>query len=414
MDGKKLAQLLDLSNAYRSDDVASENFYRALSRLAANNIHRYPEFERYLNYVFLSHRIDSEKLPQELQQQEALTYARLTRTDTERRLIRQSNELNLAKKLIAFTLTKEEWNAYKLNAGDTSLKPFESFYQEAEARDKAMAKNTLSAISRQLLANGQQMTADSSYVLITGGFHSAGIDRQLAEAGFTVVSFVPKITKLDSENGSTYLSAFAREKTPLEKILGGEKLFLAAPRFPVETQVELTVDYVGWEKSLESGLKRCAIVFKPRFTAGNVGRTNVRNICFASNTKSKWNVPRDSTRPSEPQLTWPNWDQFTNMFHAWWRGLREWIRSLFQRRKQARPTGDIFEWQRLDSDNIDSFMRLQPSEIDSWMHHRHWDKQEALQKLTEGGHIGLLLREQGEDVGYAIFHREDNGQSIYA
>jgi pheromone shutdown protein TraB len=55
------------------------------------------------------------------------------------------------------------------------------FYEKARARDGKMAGNLIKAIdSRQSLV-----------VLVTGGFHAAGIDRQLEEAGMAVIPVVP-------------------------------------------------------------------------------------------------------------------------------------------------------------------------------------------------------------------------------
>ena len=58
--------------------------------------------------------------------------------------------------------------------------------------------------------------------------------RQLQPKGFTVVSYVPKISKIEEANGSSYLSVFTQEKTPLDKLFAGEKLFLAEAPLPAE------------------------------------------------------------------------------------------------------------------------------------------------------------------------------------
>ena len=51
-------------------------------------------------------------------------------------------------------------------------------------------------------------------------------NERLNAAGITVISFVPTIEKVDTAQGSAYLSVFTREKTPLEKLFQGQKLFL--------------------------------------------------------------------------------------------------------------------------------------------------------------------------------------------
>ncbi|MBP9127560.1 MAG: hypothetical protein KBG07_02180 [Elusimicrobia bacterium] len=64
-------------------------------------------------------------------------------------------------------------------------------------------------------------------ILVTGGFHSPGLTAQLTQAGATVIRVVPKIEKLETTQGATSLSVFAQEKTPLDVLFSGEKLFLA-------------------------------------------------------------------------------------------------------------------------------------------------------------------------------------------
>ena len=64
-------------------------------------------------------------------------------------------------------------------------------------------------------------------LLVTGGYHAAGIERATQEAGLTTVAFVPKLTTVETDKGSAYLSVFSQEKTPLDKLLQGERLFLS-------------------------------------------------------------------------------------------------------------------------------------------------------------------------------------------
>ncbi|MCG3206000.1 MAG: hypothetical protein KCHDKBKB_02726 [Elusimicrobia bacterium] len=82
---------------------------------------------------------------------------------------------------------------------------------------------------KAFLVPSSQHQEQSIAVLVTGGFHSDGINRLLEKAGLTVVDFVPRVTRVEGETGPAYLSAFAQEKTPLDKLFEGQKLFLAEP-----------------------------------------------------------------------------------------------------------------------------------------------------------------------------------------
>src|SRR5205807_2691332 len=114
-----------------------------------------------------------------------------------------------------------EWEKYrKLSAVSSQLlaaKPFESFYENADVRSRRMVEN----LFREMSAN-----KFNSPVLIAGGFHTPQIADLLKKQNRSFVIVSPKITKVETASGSAYLSVFAREKTPLEKLFEGEKLFL--------------------------------------------------------------------------------------------------------------------------------------------------------------------------------------------
>jgi len=224
------AESAELANAvasHRSGQLPSADFYSFLKNLCSDkriNLSRFPPLNSYFTYVLSSNRIDMEKISGELRSLEESIYATLARTPEEKSLVHESRRLYLTGKLLNFALTKEEWEELRSTNDElrsTNLKSFENFYREAEIRDDKMASN--------LIRYSYFVPRTSMVVLVTGGFHSAGIDRRLAEAGTTVIQFVPKITKIDTANGSAYLSVFTQEKTPLEKIFEGEKLFLSQP-----------------------------------------------------------------------------------------------------------------------------------------------------------------------------------------
>lgn len=151
---------------------------------------------------------------------EGAVYNRLTKTPAEAKLVARSRQIYLTEKLVAFSLTPEEWQEYQFNP-TPDLTFFESFYREADARDNAMARNLLSAFSQI-----KPRKTGSVGILVTGGYHAPGLTIQLTKAGATVISFVPKIEKVDTADGQLALGIFTQEKTPLQKLFAGEKLFL--------------------------------------------------------------------------------------------------------------------------------------------------------------------------------------------
>ena len=104
---------------------------------------------------------------------------------------------------------------------------FEDFYKLADARDTAMAENLIGAIHQN---------KSNVVVLVSGGYHSSGISKLLSESNINVVEVTPKISHIDSAEGTAYLSIFAQEKTPLDQLFQQEKLFLSIPPFDGTTQ----------------------------------------------------------------------------------------------------------------------------------------------------------------------------------
>jgi len=239
LDDKQMARLVNLSVAYRVGEIRHSRFYEALKTLCQENgivLNQHPAMVSYLEYVRLSDQIDAVKLFDQLSQLETERYQSLIQTPQEAEIIRRSKQLHFTEKLLDFSLTPKEWKQYqnirskdfglrtKLNQKskdsstfNLSLKTFESFYEAAEARDEAMVQNLLSAMKEH----------DAKVaVLVTGGFHDHGMGPLLEEAGITRITFVPKISEVKTEKGTNYLSVFTQEKTPLEKLFEGEKLFV--------------------------------------------------------------------------------------------------------------------------------------------------------------------------------------------
>jgi len=222
--------LLKQSVAYRLGHLAYADFYKYLQDLCRKNavdLSRYPAMKTYIGYVLLSQKIDAHRLYEETQQLEEAGYAALLQNSQETALLKESKRLHLTGKLLDFALTPDEWRDYRrLSPSGTGLPPFEDFYRQADARDDAMASN----LQKAMKAHKAQVA-----VMVTGGFHSPGVASRLTRAGATVITFTPKITKVDTAGGAAYLSVFTQEKSPLQKLFEGEKLFLSPEQLNMAT-----------------------------------------------------------------------------------------------------------------------------------------------------------------------------------
>ncbi len=220
---------------FKSGSLSHADFYELLHRLCETKsfpLVRYPSLVRYFRYVAAADRIDGEKLFAELHELEQALLNKLARGPAEQRLLQEGERLYLTEKLLNFSLSKAEWREYKnLPSHETAPSSFERFYQQAEIRDEKMADNLLGQLAR---------TSSNLSVVVAGGFHSSGIAERLVAHGFTVVNWTPRVAKIDSANGSEYLTAFAQEKMPLEKLVKGNPLFLAE-RVAVNTRYVATL-----------------------------------------------------------------------------------------------------------------------------------------------------------------------------
>lgn len=226
-------KLIQWTAAFRLGDLSPAAFHQALMgtcREAGIPMDSYPRMDAYLRYLVRAEALQSEKILMESQALESRAMASLVTTPGEAKLLAVSEKWELRRKLLDHSLTRQEWDKLVRleDPGSTPefwkdslpAKPFHHFYHLALARDRAMARNLLRLLEK-----------DDTVVLVAGGFHADGLEKVLSESGVTVVTVVPKLTRIQGGKGSSYLSVFAQTKTPLEELFKGKKLFLAERAF---------------------------------------------------------------------------------------------------------------------------------------------------------------------------------------
>jgi len=231
LDAASLAALLEKATAYRGGRLGPSSFYSFLRHLCAANkvpIEKFPALAYYLDYVSAVQEVNTEHLFADLGSFRKSAYNALRPDQIAKKLIEKTESWRLRSKLAQFSLTSEEWASWSNPVNAAS--PFEAFYRCAAERDRLMSRNLISEIDR--------LHAHST-VVVTGGFHAAGIDQALNRAGFIVLPFVPKITRVDLKESSAYLGVFSQEKMPLDRIFEGKKLFLAEEVLPPATRARL-------------------------------------------------------------------------------------------------------------------------------------------------------------------------------
>ncbi|MCB4756895.1 MAG: 6-phosphofructokinase, partial [Elusimicrobia bacterium] len=257
---KDLESLIQMSLSYQEGTVTFADYYRYLKDLGGRygiDLARTPHFDDYIRYVLLTDSIKADVLYKDMRSLEEGAYNDLAENQIQKDLISLSRQIYLAQELVDYRLTTDQWEQYeggrKLLAGTIDLSAFEEFYQVAEARSQTMVKNLLSVIPMKGVIPAEagiqsvvptnvgtqafNMILDSGFrrndelapqfaVLVSGGFHTQGLTEQLKKQGVSYIVASPKITKLDLDNEVHYLSVFDREKTPLEQMFAGKKLFL--------------------------------------------------------------------------------------------------------------------------------------------------------------------------------------------
>ncbi|MBI3012647.1 MAG: hypothetical protein HYY63_03375, partial [Elusimicrobia bacterium] len=275
----QVQEFLNVSLGYRAGSIKHSDFYVYLKELCEKcgiAFKGYPAMDGYIRYVLLSDRIQAEKLLKEVKTMEERAYQILARTEEEKMIVTQSKYLYLVSKLLSSSLTREEWEEYETisvghsfsvrHSGESGnlvgrksvldsrfrgndggrgndnltlsgysqfdLKSFEDFYKESLIRDQKISENVLKKFSNQKQSSSN---GPSVAVLVTGGFHSEGIEEILTRSNVAMVTFTPKITRVETDKGTAYLSVFTQEKTPLQKLFEGEKLFVSQEMLPQTT-----------------------------------------------------------------------------------------------------------------------------------------------------------------------------------
>ncbi len=348
----QVAQLLNMSVAFRLGKIRNSDFYvylETLCKKAGVDCAKYPSMKAYMAYALLSDQINAEKFLSEVKAMETNVYASLAKSPEEKSAVARSRNLYLTGKLLDFALTPDEWREYCRRVADSSkifpvegdpqsrlrggisggtlvpvgkdfgtirnsLATFETFFEHAQLRDQALTSN--------LLAQAQSKHAKFA-VLVTGGYHTEGVTRLLHEKGIATIALAPKITKIEGKSGTEYLSVFTQEKTPLEKLFDGDKLFvnkaigpahLAEPAGAIIGAHEIAVP--GDVPSEFEQRASAAMVAGLRATAADSGENTAQVTIPVQNGEINLPVSIDGSGESIKSVG------TQNSSRKWWRGFK--------------------------------------------------------------------------------------------
>lgn len=245
LKGDESNEFIKKSSGFESKTVSRGAYYKYLSslfvQLPAGS--SYPHFQNYVEYIALYDSIGSE-LFGEIKRVENALQEKLIRNVQEKELAHLFELLGIYEKIFNFSLSKDaaeffyhfhsefksdtfvdfltplmkqfhfgsHLDGIGMKKLDRDLPKIEHFYETALRRDSILIERTLSSMEKK-----HHVVS----ILVTGGFHTPGIERILREKDYSYLVIAPRLTQAIDENKESkrYAQAMKLEPTKLAKIL---------------------------------------------------------------------------------------------------------------------------------------------------------------------------------------------------
>lgn len=228
--------LFKKSVAFQAGQIGFASYYRDFRDLCASkkiSLKLTPAFDTYVRYVLLADSLDVNRLLNHVAEMEKAAEEKVASRAEDRQLLEEARQRRLTEKLSRFELTLADWTLYQSSKAlpdfkSSDLEPYETFYRKADARSTVM-------LEKLLAASGQ-----GTRVLVTGGFHAPEMAEILKVKKIPYAIISPKITKVDGATANAYLSVFEQEKSPLDVIFKGERLFVYPRHLNIASDVKST------------------------------------------------------------------------------------------------------------------------------------------------------------------------------
>jgi len=213
----------------------------------------YPQLSAYVSQGrdMFGSSVEADALYQELERADEACREGLYTTSAERTLVELEKRLDIIEKLVNISAAPEELAAYRANPGNYRVKNFTEFISAQDASGELAPEAELGRLdafvketenfyrladtrSQTFVAGMEKRLAGAPGgmgAMITGGFHTEEVLRELERRGIGYVSVKPKITQADLVN--PYFSLLQDKRTPLEKMLAQNQNILSlAEAFP--------------------------------------------------------------------------------------------------------------------------------------------------------------------------------------
>jgi hypothetical protein len=240
LDQGDLNALLARAVDFRAGKTTNGDFYSYLKRLCEKRaipLDSYRAFTDYMAFVGFVQTINRGELLNNLTDLEFSLGAGLASTVEEKKLLSIDRDISLLRRLLENEMSPEAWAMYgkrkeyiaalrdRLNglfvfpepAGGLVpfIQPHEDFCRLAMERDEALAANLRAVV---------QSKKATAAALVSGGFHTPGLQAQLHKQGWSTIVVTPRIEKVEGKP----LDVFARDPLPFDKLFAGKPISLSA------------------------------------------------------------------------------------------------------------------------------------------------------------------------------------------
>lgn len=237
-----LTELSQVTIDFQRGKLSTANYYQFLENQAKDvqvDLASYKNLRPYMLYLNIYEEIDSAELFQEKETLEAEVKRSMFKNLDQARLDKLSKNADILEKVFSVRLTNSDLNYFQEFRTDFTVYEFESFirehaprynlavnidfsvdpldiylpkleafYSEARTRDALLVENTLAQMDLEGINTG---------MLVSGGFHTAGITAYLRSKNIPYMVVTPRILREDVNN--PYLDLISGGLLPVEKFL---------------------------------------------------------------------------------------------------------------------------------------------------------------------------------------------------
>lgn len=242
LEGAAVKDLIAKTQAFKDKKISAQEFYDYLRSAAQDKLDLkkdYPRFDAYMLYVSAGKNIDAEALIKEISSLENEVRGSLFVNNDERSLSGISHAVDMLVRFLKLDLTPAEYESMQADRSDymtaawisflvdncrryqLALRPeasgiiddnfdkLDSFYKVGIDREQAFLKNIKHKIDS---------SKDSFAVVITGGFHTAGLSKMFQQEGYSYAVVTPSISKKGDPD--VYFSILKQDKEILPDYSG--------------------------------------------------------------------------------------------------------------------------------------------------------------------------------------------------